>query len=167
MQLSHETIGSRIDERLSQTECIYPRGVYAPNFGVNAKEEGGCLYRLLYPEAKEETLSAAEHAGYRTAVLLDDELEIFISRQNPLAKKAHLMPSDCQSLTLARYIGQNDLVSRQFVPYFPKTKIRLSNQENALQLIAQNKVVAYYPVKITSVSQYVTDGSILPISIPR
>lgn len=117
------------------------------------------------PEAKEETLSAAEHAGYRTAVLLDDELEIFISRQNPLAKKAHLMPSDCQSLTLARYIGQNDLVSRQFVPYFPKTKIRLSNQENALQLIAQNKVVAYYPVKITSVSQYVTDGSILPISI--
>ena len=34
-----------------------------------------------------------------------------------------------------------------------------------MQLIAQDKVVAYYPIKITSVSQYVVNGEIKAIPI--
>lgn len=118
------------------------------------------------PDEKEKTLSIAERAGYQTAALLEDELQIFISCQNPLADRAYLTQEDCSSLTLARYTDHNDHVSYQFSSQFsPNTQIRLSSRENTLQLIAQDKAVAYYPIKITSVSQYVVNGEIKAIPI--
>lgn len=125
------------------------------------------IYISCYtPEEENKTLSAAEEAGYQTVTLLRDRLEIFLSVHNPLARRGFLTPEDCPRLTLARYLDHNDQVSRRFSSHFSSaSQIWASNLDNILQLIAQDKAVAYYPVRINAVSQYVTDEKIRSIPI--
>ncbi len=118
------------------------------------------------PEEEDETLSAVQRARYQALTLLEDELQIFISCNNPLGNQPYLTIEDCRSLTLAQYIAHNDYVSHQFSHCFPaKQQIKLSNRESTLELIAQDKAVSYYPVKISAISQYVVEGRIKSIPI--
>lgn len=90
-----------------------------------------------------------ERQGWYADILHEENRELFISTKNPLAKKKILNIEDLQQLTYACYSRSNDRIANQYKGYFNTDYCYyLNNQNNILQLVAENKAVTIYPPKI-------------------
>lgn len=90
-----------------------------------------------------------ERQGWYADVLHEENRELFLSTKNSFAEKEILEVADLQELTYACYSRSNDRISNQYKGYFnPDYCYYLNNQNNILQLVAEDKAVTIYPPKI-------------------
>ncbi len=90
-----------------------------------------------------------ERQGWYADVLHEEERELFLSTKNSFTEKESLEVADLQKLTYACYSRSNDKITNQYKGYFnPDYCYYLNNQNNILQLVAEDKAVTIYPPKI-------------------
>ena len=104
---------------------------------------------------------------WKIDLLLEDTCQILMSTKNPLAQQEYLTLSDLSYLNLAMYPEKDDPIAAPlFKQYFHYgTLFHLSNLENILQVVVENKAVATMPGRMLSQNSYVRDGKIKPMEI--
>lgn len=140
---SYEMKNQAIPDYIEKTE--YAVGILS----VLSKDEPA-----LYQQAKDKQ--------WKLDLLLEDHCQLLMSTQNPLSQAKHLALADLAALNLAMYPEKDDpIVLPLFKQYFQSgTCFHLSNLENILQVVAENRAVAVMPGQMLSRNAYVVDGKI-------
>lgn len=123
-------------------------------FSVLPKDE-----KIFYKKIKEKR--------YKMELLLEDQCQMLISPIHPLASQETISVTDFSTLNLAMYPEKDDpIASPLYKKYFSTgSLLHLSNLQNILQIVADNKAVAFMPQKVISKNPYVLNHQIkvLPI----
>lgn len=116
----------------------------------------------IYSYELEKTVKNIEHQGWHAYILHEEEREVLMSNQNPLAKHNSLCAEDLNTLTLACYSYAADTIKSQYKRYFNQEHCYYLDGENSiLQLVAENKAVTIYPPKLFKDHLLVKNGSIV------
>lgn len=121
----------------------------------------------VLPKDEVELQKKVKENNWKLDLLLKDQCKILISSKNPLAKKNYLVLSDLVSLNLAMYPEKDDTIAAPlFKQHFQYgTIFHLSNLENILQLVAEDKAVATMPGYMLSKNPYILNGKIKSMGI--
>lgn len=125
-----------------------------------------CIFSVL-PKDEAQFQQKIKEKHCKLELLLEDQCRMMISPAHPLAMREHIMLADCSSLNLAMYPERDDPISAPlFKKYFTDgSHFHLSNLQNILQVVADNKAVAIMPYKIISKNPYVLNGQIALLEI--
>ena len=122
----------------------------------------------LLPKDEELFQKRIKEKRYKMELLLEDQCQLLISPKHPLALQKTISISDFSTLNLAMYPEKDDpIASPLFKKFFAAgALLHLSNLQNILQIVADNKAVAFMPQKVISKNPYVLNQQIkvLPIS---
>lgn len=120
-----------------------------------------------YSDPRESALFASitQRQSWESDLLLKDPRRVFISAQNPLAKKESLSLEDLKGLALAAYSGPDEII-RSYHTYFdPNTFYRLHNRGSIFQFVADDRAAAIFPTITTSNDHYIKSGLIRPLPV--
>lgn len=121
---------------------------------------------ILYAHSS-DNLSFLKNYGLQYQLIGRDNYVAFICADNPLAEKSTLSMSDFSDYNLATY--SNYLETFHYISFFdkyPPNKIyTFSTREQIMQVVSQNKALAFFP-KISAINDYyITTGLIKPLKI--
>lgn len=132
-----------------------------PAYLENNQEASIGLISVL-PKDEKKFKQLAKDRQWKTEFLLEDQCQLLISPKNPLASQTYITLLDLADLNLAMYPEKDDVIAaplfKQFFIY--GAHFHLSNLENILSIVANNKSVATMPKQILSKNPYVLNGQI-------
>ena len=116
----------------------------------------------ILPKDEESFRQQVKEKQWKLDLLLEDHCQVLVSTKNPLAAEKYLTLSDLSSLNLAMYPEKDDPIAAPlFKQYFQYgTLFHLSNLENILQIVAENRAVATMPGHMLSKNPYVLNEKI-------
>ena len=116
----------------------------------------------IFSFEKEHIMENIIRRKWKAKVIYEDEREVFLSPDHPLAQKEYLEIEDLKQLTLACYSIDDDTIGGKVRPYFnPDYYYHLDSQYNMLQLAAENKSVSIFAPKISKIHPLVKHGLVV------